>query len=273
MKPMSRKIRLIYRLLLTAFFVLAVPLLILYSDGYRIGDELFLVKTGGMYIDSNKSGIELYLNDELVREATIFKRGFFVQNLKAGVYNMVVKKDGYTTWNKVVTVEEQKVSEMYSFVIPEEIEFEEIEEVDFFATTTSATSNILAYATTTSGVALSNIPVKERDGLVLWQYQNIIYSEWTKEEEIAPPYFCEVTCNLLRAIYGSPLPISYFDFYPDDNKLIVIVAGNNILVSEIDNRSVQNVKKIYEGDDVDMRVHNNHIYIRDGENYFRVRKF
>lgn len=270
---MSSKKRLFYRVLLTLFFVITVPILILYSSGYRLGDQLFLVKTGGMYIDTNKSGTEVYLDNELVREATIFKRGFFIQNLKAGTYDVSVRKEGYSTWNKVVSVRDQQVSEMYSFAVPDEIEFEEIEAVDFFATTTSQTSKTLMYATTTNNIVLSDVSVKERGGLVLWQYENIIYSEWTKEEEIAPPYFCEDECNLLRAIYGSPFPISYFDFYPDDNKLIVILVGNTILVSEIDNRSNQNTQKIYTGNDVDMRVNNNHIYIKDGDDYLRVRKF
>lgn len=273
MKPMSVKKRLLYRVLLTLLFVTVVPILILYSSGYRIGDQLFLVKTGGMYIDTNKSGAEVYLNGEFVKEATIFKRGFFIQNLKPGTYDISVKKEGFSDWRKFVTVSPQKVSDMYSFVVPDEIDFEEIDKVEYFATTTSDTSKILPFATTTSNVVVKDVPVKERDGLVLWQYQNIIYSEWTKEEEIAPPYFCEEECNLLRAVYGSPFPISYFDFYPDDNKLIVLVVGNKVLISEIDNRSMQNVQKIYEGTDVDMRVHNNHIYIRDGEDYFRVRKF
>lgn len=273
MKPMSLKKRLVYRVLLTLFFVITVPILILYSSGYRVGDQLFLVKTGGMYIDTNKSGTEVYLDGELVREATIFKRGFFIQNLKPGTYDISVKKDEYSTWKKRVSVYPQKVSEMYSFVIPNEIEFEEIEETDFFATTTSETSKTLEFATTTNNIVLKNISVKERGGLVLWQYENIIYSEWTKEEEIAPPYFCEDECNLLRAVYGSPFPISYFDFYPDDNKLIVLLVGDTVFVSDIDNRSIQNVEKIYEGTDVDMRVNNKHIYIRDGKEYFRVRKF
>lgn len=273
MNPMSLKKRLLYRVLLTLFFVITVPILILYSSGYRLGDQLFLVKTGGMYIDTNKSGTEVYLDGKFVKEATIFKRGFFIQNLKPGTYDISVKKEGYSTWKKQVSVFPQKVSEMYSYVIPDEIEFEEIEEIDFFATTTSKTSATLDFATTTSGIVIESVQVKERDGLVLWQYENIIYSEWTKEEEIAPPYFCEEECNLLRAVYGSPFPISYFDFYSDDNKLIVLVAGNTVLISEIDNRSVQNVHKLYSGEDVDMRVNNNHIYIRDGEDYFRVRKF
>lgn len=273
MNPMSSKKRMWYRVFLTLFFIITVPILVLYSAGYRLGDQIFLVKTGGMYVDVNTSGAKVYLDGELVREATIFKRGFFIQNLKPGTYDVSVRKDEYSIWNKVVSVSPQKVSEIYSFVIPEEVKFEEIKEVDFFATTTSQTSKTLDFATTTSGIVLKNISVKERDGLVLWQYQNIIYSEWTKEKEIAPPYFCEDECNLLRSVYGSPFPISYFDFYPDDNKLIVLVVGDSVFISEIDNRSVQNVQKIYKGTDVDMRVNNNHIYIRDGNDYFRVRKF
>ncbi|NQV92932.1 hypothetical protein HQ403_00355, partial [Candidatus Kaiserbacteria bacterium] len=86
MEPLSQRKRISYLILLIVAFVVLVPVTLLYSSGYRLGDGFSLVKTGGIYVGLSESKAELYLDGKLVKEAGILKNGFFIQDLTPRVY-------------------------------------------------------------------------------------------------------------------------------------------------------------------------------------------
>lgn len=103
-----------------AAFLLAVPLIILSSLGYRLDSELRLRKTGGLYISSPLSGSEIFVNGDLKKRTNLLQSGIFIQNLSPRTYHVLVLKEGYLPWSKNLEVSAQKVNEARSLLLPQE---------------------------------------------------------------------------------------------------------------------------------------------------------
>ena len=106
--------------LLIVVFVVSLPFLYLYATGYRFdfAKPTNLVSTGGMYVAVERTGAEIFIDGELVRETRAFRRAFYAQNLDAGTHRVHVQKDGYHTWVKELPVSKRLVTEAEAFNLP-----------------------------------------------------------------------------------------------------------------------------------------------------------
>lgn len=283
MKPLSKSIRRTYLTLLILLFIILVPVTILYSTGYRLGEHFTVVKTGGIYIGLNEPGARLFLNGKFVQGASILKNGFFVQDLTPRVYHVIIEKEGYRKWEKVLEVAPQRVVEASAFILPQEITFKEISPViqerngnisneeyialnALFATSTTETSISLdeissVFATSTKGRNITNI--KKKGDIILWQEGDIVYARWVSDRQNAPSYFCEgVLCG--NEIQINKTPIRFFDFHPHSNELLVIGTSDGIGITEIDPRIPRNTQMFYQSEGVDTRVVGDTVFIKNG---------
>src|SRR3989344_1603003 len=87
-----------------AFFLALVPVTVLYSLGYRFDRNFVLRKTGGLYIASDVSGSEIFINGELERRTNLLQSGVFVQNLAPNRYKVLVAREGYLGWSKELQI-------------------------------------------------------------------------------------------------------------------------------------------------------------------------
>lgn len=118
-KPLSYRHRYWFFYLLLGIFVSSLPFLYLYATGYRFewgGGSL--VSTGGLYIAAERTGAEIYIDDELVRETRVFRRAFYAQGLNAGTHLVRVQKTGHYTWVKELPVYAHLVTEAQAFNFP-----------------------------------------------------------------------------------------------------------------------------------------------------------
>lgn len=118
-KPLSYRHRYWFFYLLLGVFVSSLPFLYLYATGYRFewgGGTI--VSTGGLYIAAERTGAEIYIDDELVRETRAFRRAFYAQGLNAGTHKVYVKKSGHHTWIKELPVYSHLVTEAQAFNLP-----------------------------------------------------------------------------------------------------------------------------------------------------------
>lgn len=118
-KPLSYKHRNLFFTLLTTVFFLSLPFLFLYATGYRFNfNETVFVSTGGLYIAVERTGAEIYINNELVRETRAFRRAFYSQGLEEKTHRVHVQKDGHHTWVKELPVYPHLVTEARAFNLP-----------------------------------------------------------------------------------------------------------------------------------------------------------
>ena len=126
MKPLSKKARMISLVITLALFVILGPIILAYSVGYRfdsLTDNFSWVRTGGIYVHSNISNTEVFLDGEFVKNNGLLVRNTFIQNLHVDENHIVeVHKDGYYSWRKELPVVESFVTEARVMMLPEEIE-------------------------------------------------------------------------------------------------------------------------------------------------------
>lgn len=87
------------------FFAVVVAMVILYAAGYRWYHQK-LVKTSIIAFVSYASQVQLFFDDVLVADALPFQ----ITSVLPGMHKVRIEKNGYTTWQKAVTVDEDTVT-------------------------------------------------------------------------------------------------------------------------------------------------------------------
>lgn len=158
-EPLSyKKRRRTFFFLLSIFFI-SLPFLYLYATGYRFDLENpnSFVRTGGIYVAAERTGAEIYIDDELVRETRVFRTAFYAQNLEPKTHKVHVQKDGHHTWVKELPVTPHRVTEAQSFNMPIIPRIRVISEYTS-ATGSAVTRTLLPYASTTNEVIATSTP-------------------------------------------------------------------------------------------------------------------
>lgn len=148
MKPLSKKRRSFSLFFLFFVFIISIPVLLAYSAGYRVNwEDLSVVKTGGIFIHSDLSGVNIFIDDEYFESGGVLLRNVLVQNLKSNQsYKIRVEKEGYLPWYKELFIYPNIVTEGRILMLPIEIPFEKIEK---FLADDSAKTSTTTKATTT----------------------------------------------------------------------------------------------------------------------------
>jgi len=103
---------------LVAIFIIIAPLLILYSQGYRFDFQKGkIIRTGGLFLKISPSGSNVYIDHRLTKKTNFVFDSVFLNNLLPKKYHILVKKDGYYSWNKTLEIEEAKVTEAKNIVL------------------------------------------------------------------------------------------------------------------------------------------------------------
>jgi len=118
-KPLSLQRRRYLSFFLLGLFVLGLPFLYLYATGYRFSLDAngTFISTGGLYVAAKRTGAEIYIDNQLVRETRTFRTAFYAQGLEPGTHRVHVQRDGYHTWVKELPVYAHVVTEAQAFNI------------------------------------------------------------------------------------------------------------------------------------------------------------
>ncbi len=112
---MTRQVRRIIFYIFVLFFIILVPVIILYAQGYTFDwEKKTILPTGGVYLKSYPSRAEIYINDKLRG-----KTNGFVKRLTPKVYNIKISKNDYHTWEKNISVKPGLVTRIGNiFLVP-----------------------------------------------------------------------------------------------------------------------------------------------------------
>ena len=95
----------------TIVFFFSVPILVFYTQGYRIDlQNKKLVKTGGLDLNINTLDAMVYLDNKLKRETNFIFRNAIFRNIIPKIYNIRVEKENYIPWEKNIIVEAEQVT-------------------------------------------------------------------------------------------------------------------------------------------------------------------
>jgi hypothetical protein len=125
MVPLSKKFRRNIFIILMLVFILLVPVILAKSLGYKLEqlDDIFtLVKTGGIYLHSDITNAQIYLDDQYVEKNGLLLRNTLIQSLKPEkTYHVAVWKEGMNEWSKDLVVYPGVVTEARVLMLPVEV--------------------------------------------------------------------------------------------------------------------------------------------------------
>jgi hypothetical protein len=288
MQPLSRSKRRYYLIGMTLLFIVLTPILIFYATGYRLGDSLTLSRTGGLYVLTAQSGVQVYINDEFNKESSLFQKNILIQNLKPGTYKIRAEKVGEIAWEKELQVYPERVTEAYVFMLPQILEVEEVlpyVDAQGVATSSSSLGQVRhlvnpdiaeikqlflppKIATTTKAVATSTLETKVLNKLALKRVGQEVVAEWQGSHDEQPSYFCNETSCEKSITLETPSYIRSFNFFPGRGDVVVVGLTDGIYAMETDNRSPQNLLPLFPGENLDLRVNGDRVYVKEGQKFY-----
>ncbi|OGH68930.1 MAG: hypothetical protein A2754_01330 [Candidatus Magasanikbacteria bacterium RIFCSPHIGHO2_01_FULL_47_8] len=142
--------------LFSAFFIsflLATPVIIAYSRGYRVdwGNKIIL-NTGALMVEPRPAPVELFVDGQYHKRSSFLFQNIYVDNLIAKTYLVEAKRDGYFTWSKMLQVAPHLVTEAKNVVLfPSNSTSTLISSgVEFVSTSPGERYAVLAYLSTSS---------------------------------------------------------------------------------------------------------------------------
>lgn len=248
-----------YLLGLFGVFVIVIPVLLLYSSGYRLNNKFRLVKTGGIYFNIGESGTQVRLNGKIAKKAGLFERNLLVDNLKPGAYNARVEKEEYRPWEKNITVQEQMVEACYPLLIRSSLEPELIPKYQLIKPESKkGKTQRQPNEEYTEAMELFRLYNKPAKGLIpgwgnseikklklgadrklnrkvfLFREGNKIYARWTGRDE-KRPFFIKSDGTI--SVYSPDKKIVSFGFFPGRyDSILALLEDGELYAVEIDTR-------------------------------------
>jgi hypothetical protein len=267
-------------------FLLAAPVVLLYTNGYRWDSKFQLYKTGGLYVSSPLSGSQIFVNNKLEKETNIMQSGLFLQGLKPGKYSILIAKEGHWPWSKNLQVKAQLVTEARAMLMPKEpngtillrenyspLEISKYEEI--LKNLNALRQPLKKRATAEEKEArYSRLTPNEKEKLWWNPQENKLWVTWLADSSSLPYYFCDnISCKEMMLILASKFPIKNADFYPKRKDIVIVAVQNGVYALEIDGRGGRLLQPIYKGKDPIFTTYknDNSIYILDEDNLMEIK--
>ena len=98
-----------------AVFLTVTPLVILYSQGYRLDwnspeGRIKLTQTGGLFFRVSPKQANIFLDSKLTKTTDFFFDSALIENLLPGKYDISIMKEDYHSWEKSLEVQEKMVT-------------------------------------------------------------------------------------------------------------------------------------------------------------------
>lgn len=284
--PLHSKKRFLITLFFIALFFMIIPLVILYSTGYRLDKGFSLTPTGGMYVFYPESGAEVYLNGVLSDQTSLFERGIFINELDPEVFSVEVRKTGYLPWKKTITVEERRVAEAYPFLVPETVSTSSIQRFVTLASGTSVTNALyedvvdLFTATTSKVVATSSVKTATSTQIVIRKdialsitganKEKQLVASWKGTKDATPFYFCDSQRLMCKAsLTVAQGDIRDVDFYPGRTDVVIYTTADGLYAAELDLRADQNVRKLLPGT-LQFKEDDQRVFVKEKGAYYEL---
>lgn len=195
-----------------------------YSFNTKTGD---VVENGLLFVDSKPSGATVYLNGEI--QSTTASRSV----LRAGVYDLVIKKDGYRDWQRKFTLGEHSVSRIvYPFLFPKEFKPQLIK---------SYQNSPLISVSLDRKWLLAQIPATQPGSVSFEQYDTAKPTE--------PPKILNLSSSLFNNAGQSGSTISIIEWSGDSNRLLLKHSFNGgvefVVMNREDPTASFNVNKLF----------------------------
>ena len=272
---MTRKTKKILFYVAVVIFIISSFFITLYAQGYKysLKDGKFYL-TGAISVKLNTDA-KVYLNDELEGSTSFFGASFGIDRLLPGEYALSTIRDNYSTWKKIVTVQEGLVSDFgHILILPISgdgkdqiiLEIENLFTAAYPTPTKSPTprpgatrtpspsptpnldpyilmGDKLFYNTPTEltqiGSSVAGFKFSENNKKIMWWTNNEVWVRWLTDTDYQP--FMKKDQTELITRFSKP--ISSALWFRGNDHIVVKMAGANeaYKILEIDKRGSVNI--------------------------------
>jgi hypothetical protein len=120
-EPLAYWRRKVIFIVLLLAFIFSLPAFMFYATGYRydvFSGSPSITATGGIYITADAVDSSIYINENEVTNARIFRNASYIQGLQPGLHRVHVQAPGLHTWVKNLSVYPHIVTEAEAFNLP-----------------------------------------------------------------------------------------------------------------------------------------------------------
>lgn len=271
-------------------FILFIPVVLLYSIGYRLDKNFGLTQTGGIYVFYPESGARIFLDGELSDQTSLFERGVFIDEIEPATHRVEVQKPGYISWQKDIEVRESRVAEAYPFLIPSVIGTSSVPRfitlnsgtsvtntlygnvAKLFATSTATSTPVLLQkmsGSTSTPIVATSTGIVRKDIQITIEGDYVIAS-WKGSKDSIPFYFCDAGRSVCKDdIIVAEGDITHVDFYPGRNDVILYSTDEGVFATELDQRIPVNTHKLLLGK-IDFKAMDQRIFVKEKNAYYEL---
>ena len=273
MQPFPAYQRRLYLISFVVLFLVLLPAVILYADGWRFKAGIGLVKTGAAFIEVPYPDATVTINADQVGHSGFLQRSFYIGDLAPSAYVVRVDRKGYRSWGRILVVEPKLVTDAQALLIPEEIELTRV-----MVSSTASSTKIVSRATydayiaafATSTAASSTIPVDEQSGIGLFVDDGDVIARWLQPGNHPPSVFClsPLLCAPEFSVKREGGPALFAQFWRGG--VVYRTKEGGIYFTEADVRPTPVSAQIYSSMGADMRVVSDALIVKSGNALYEV---
>lgn len=240
-KISSKKILYYFYAPLIIILLFIAGFFLLYKFGYRLTNKFWIEKAGKIEIQTNKTGLGIYIDEKLMSTTQTENEKILFKNLAPQTYNVVISKNNFWPWIKNINIKSGLTTVIYPFLISKNQNFEKIKtsSEDFQTYSKFIIKNVLP--------TFSDKKISDNKNVAIWIEGTQIFAEWLGKENEIPYFFCVADPCVSKIIEIIKLnqSIKNLDFYGNREDVIMFSTNKNIYALEIDKRGTQNFQPIY----------------------------
>lgn len=260
-------------------FLIIAPIIILSSQGYRIDlnlseGKIKITQTGGLFLKVLPRQAEIFLDSKLKETTDFFFNSVLIENLIPKKYKVLVKKQGYHSWQKELEIKEKEVTAIDNiFLFPQNPEFKPLTEEEI--------SQFLTLFNNNQEVALDELLLDENTYQLLEQMNGFKLSPDSKklvyfsDHEIWILFLKEKQNQPLKKagekLFLMRLSEKIKDVLWINSYYLVFSAENKIKISEIDERDKINMIDLveYENPEIFFNKKDKKLYVLSNEIWYQ----
>ena len=154
---MNKKTRLVILLCCVVCFFVIAPVLVLYSEGYRLDlKKMAIVATGGIYVRTFPAADKVTIDYGIVEKPGLFANSIFVQSLLPESHTVSIQKSGYYDYFKTLPVKEKEVTKLENVLLfKKSLAFSTLESKITYFSISPNNQNIITASTGTSSTTFN----------------------------------------------------------------------------------------------------------------------
>ncbi len=276
---MNKNFRVILFFICFILFLIVAPIIILSSQGYRIDfnpseGRIKITQTGGLFLRVLPRQADIFLDSKLKETTDFFFNSALIENLIPKKYKILVKKQGYHSWQKELEIKEKEVTAINNiFLFPQNPEFK--------ALTKEETNQFLILFNNNQELTLDELLLDQNTYQILEQMNGfklspdskklVYFSDYEiwilflKEKQNQPPKKAGEKLFLIR------LSEKIKDVLWLNSYYLVFSIENKIKINEIDERDRINMIDLveYENPEIFFNEKDKKLYVLSNEIWYQ----